>query len=68
MYLFKVKGTARIPDYVQLRDANYTLVAYFRADRPEKALEKAGFGHNLAYLVQMINQMPYGVVQELKEE
>jgi hypothetical protein len=44
MYVIKVKGGAKIPDYVQLRDEKFTLLAYFRVDRPEKALEKAGLG------------------------
>ncbi|HRC92882.1 MAG TPA: fructose-6-phosphate aldolase, partial [Bacteroidia bacterium] len=27
MYLLKIKGTAKIPDYVQMRDDNFTLIA-----------------------------------------
>jgi hypothetical protein len=42
MYLIKIKGKVKIPDYVQLRDEKFTLLAYFRADRPENALQKAG--------------------------
>ena len=34
MYIIKVKGVAKIPDYVQLRDDEFTLLAYFRVDRP----------------------------------
>ena len=40
MYIIKVKGVAKIPDYVQLRDDKFTLLAYFRVDRPEKSLDK----------------------------
>src|SRR5690606_7825505 len=29
MYVIKVKGVAKIPDYVQLRDEAFTLLAYF---------------------------------------
>jgi hypothetical protein len=42
MYILKIKGKVKIPDYVQLRDDQFTLLAYFRADRPERALEKIG--------------------------
>lgn len=35
-YLLKVKGLAKIPDYVQVRDENFTLVCYIRPDRTEK--------------------------------
>ena len=30
VYIIKIKGKAKIPDYVQLRDDNFTLIAYFR--------------------------------------
>jgi hypothetical protein len=43
MYILKVKGKAKIPDYIQIRDENFTLKAYFRVDRPEKSLAKFGF-------------------------
>ena len=42
MYIIKVKGKAKIPDYIQVRDENFVLVAYFRADRPMKSVEKFG--------------------------
>ena len=42
MYIIKVKGKAKIPDYIQLRDEEFILVAYFRADRPLKDLHRYG--------------------------
>jgi hypothetical protein len=65
MYILKVKGTAKIPDYVQLRDDNFTLLAYFRVDRPEKALIKAGLGHREKELIELIQQLPYGIIRKL---
>jgi len=50
MYVIKVKGVAKIPDYVQLRDENFTLLAYFRLDRPEKAISKAGLAEHEDYI------------------
>ncbi len=38
-YLMKVKGKAKIPDYIQLRDEALTLIGYFRPGRKER-LEK----------------------------
>ena len=35
-YLMKVKGKAKIPDYIQLRDENLTLIGYFRPNRKER--------------------------------
>lgn len=65
MYILKVKGTARIPDYVQLRDDDFTLLAYFRVDRPEKALSKVGLGAKEHELIELIREMPYGKMQRL---
>mgnify|MGYP001419266755 CR=1 FL=1 len=65
MYILKVKGTARIPDYVQLRDDDFTLLAYFRVDRPEKALAKVGLTSKENELIELIRDMPYGKMQRL---
>jgi len=66
MYILKVKGTAKIPDYVQLRDDKFTLLAYFRVDRPEKALAKAGLSSREAEIVKIIGEIPYGKIQKLE--
>ncbi len=65
MYILKVKGTAKIPDYVQLRDDNFTLLAYFRVDRPEKAIVKAGLGEKEKEIIELITSMPFGKIQKL---
>ena len=65
MYLLKIKGKAKIPDYVQLRDDGFTLVAYFRADRPEKALSKAGLEEKEKQIMSFIEAMPFGKVMKI---
>ena len=60
MYIMKVKGTARIPDYVQMRDNSFTLIAYFRADRPEKELARLGLQRIESELKKKIEEIPYG--------
>lgn len=65
MYIIKVKGVAKIPDYVQLRDEKFTLLAYFRVDRPEKALEKAGLGDKAEYILNMVKELPFGQILKL---
>lgn len=65
MYLIKIKGKAKIPDYVQLRDDNFTLIAYFRTDRPEKAIEKCGLAAHAEYLIKVINEVPFGKMHKL---
>jgi hypothetical protein len=66
MYVIKVKGVAKIPDYVQLRDEKFTLLAYFRLDRPEKALEKAGYGDRADYIMDKIKELPFGQILKLE--
>jgi hypothetical protein len=65
MYLLKIKGVAGIPDYAQLRDDNFTLLAYFRTDRPEKALIKAGFETQLQKITEFLGTMPFGKVMKV---
>ena len=65
MYIIKVKGVAKIPDYVQLRDDQFTLLAYFRVDRPEKSLEKVGLKDKMDYILKLIEELPFGQIQKL---
>ena len=65
MYIFKVKGKAKIPDYIQIRDENFVLVAYFRADRPLKKLEKFKLSKTEDELKDLINKLPFGKLQKL---
>ena len=66
MYIIKVKGKAKIPDYIQLRDENFVLIAYFRADRPLKNVEKYGLAGKEAALEALIQQLPFGKLQRLE--
>jgi hypothetical protein len=65
MYILKVKGTAKIPDYIQLRGDDFTLIAYFRVDRPEKALTKAGLADKMGQITKAILEIPYGKMLKL---
>ena len=65
MYIIKVKGKAKIPDYIQLRDDQFVLIAYFRADRPLKKLEKYGLDGKENELKEVIEALPYGKLQKL---
>ncbi len=66
MYIIKVKGKAKIPDYIQLRDDNFVLIAYFRADRPLKNMEKFGLEGKEEALENVINQLEFGKLQKLE--
>ena len=65
MYVIKVKGVAKIPDYIQLRDEKFTLLAYFRVDRPEKSLDKLGLHDKTEYIMGIIKDLPFGQILKL---
>lgn len=66
MYIIKVKGVAKIPDYVQLRDDKFTLLAYFRVDRPDKSLDKIGLGDRSEYIMNLVKDLPFGKIVKLE--
>ena len=65
MYIIKVKGKAKIPDYIQLRDEQFILVAYFRADRPLQKLERYGLAGKETELAAVIAGLEFGKLQPL---
>jgi hypothetical protein len=66
MYIIKVKGVAKIPDYVQLRDDEFTLLAYFRVDRPDKSLDKIGLGDKKEVIMKLVSNIPFGKITKLE--
>jgi len=65
LYILKIRGTAKIPDYVQIRDSRFTLMAYFRVDRPEKALKKCGLAEQEELIKTIIEKLPFGKMEKL---
>ena len=66
MYIIKIKGKAKIPDYIQLRDDNFVLIAYFRTDRPLNKLEKYGLQGKEDALKNVIEELSFGKLQLLE--
>jgi hypothetical protein len=66
LYIIKIKGKAKIPDYIQLRDDGFVLIAYFRADREIKNMEKFGLGGKEEALAELIKTLPFGKLQKLE--
>ncbi len=61
-----MKGKAKIPDYIQLRDENFVLIAYFRADRPLKNLDRYGLENKEEELAAVIAGLEFGKLQKLE--
>ena len=66
LYIMKIRGKVKIPDYVQIRDERFTLIAYFRTDRPERALSKCGLEARTAQLMEIIWEIPYGKIKKVE--
>jgi len=66
MYIIKIRGKVKIPDYIQIRDDQFTLLAYFRADRPEDALRKIGLESKTDEVKKIIDGLPFGKIQKLE--
>jgi hypothetical protein len=66
LYIIKVKGKAKIPDYIQIRDENFVLVGYFRADRPFRNMNKFGLEGKDDQLRVLIDALPFGKLQKLE--
>lgn len=66
MYIIKIRGKAKIPDYIQIRNEEFILIAYFRSDRPFKHLHKYGLEGKEEALQKVINDLTFGKISELK--
>jgi hypothetical protein len=60
-YLLKVKGKAKIPDYIQVRDHQFTLVGYFRPGRGEKSNKQID-EHSLAFIEKIADSLEFGKI------
>tara|TARA_B100000767_G_scaffold23597_1_gene20894 strand:- start:147 stop:353 length:207 start_codon:yes stop_codon:yes gene_type:complete len=63
-YILKIKGTKKIPDFVQIRDNDMTLVAYFRLSQIEQGLKKNGINNGMLELKSIIEKMDFGKIHE----
>ncbi len=66
MYIIKIKGKAKIPDYIQLRNKDMILIDYFRADRPIDKLKKYDIKGSDEKIIHYINSLPFGKLEKLK--
>jgi hypothetical protein len=65
MYILKVKGSARIPDYIQVRDSKFTLIAYFSAEHKKQGLQQCGLTEKISDIEKILAEIPYGKIYKL---
>ena len=66
IYILKIKGTTKIPDFIQIRDENLSLKAYFRSDQVEKGLQKNNIDDINGEIFKTIKSMPFGKIKKIK--
>jgi len=67
IHILKIKGTKKIPNFVQIRDQNLSLKAYFRADQIERGLKKNNIEDTSGKLKATIDSMPFGKIFKFEE-
>ncbi len=67
LYILKIRGTKIIPDFVQIRDENMTLIAYFRLSQAEKGLKKNNLENNSDEILTLLETLPFGKVFKFKK-
>ena len=65
IFILKIKGTDQIPDFVQIRDEDMTLRAYFRLDQKESGIKKNKLENNKTEILQILDEIPFGIIKKL---
>ena len=65
-YIIRIQGTKKIPDYIQIRDENFTLIAYFRLNNPTRALTRCNLLDKMEEILVIASQLPYGEMRKLE--
>ena len=65
MYIMKIQGTKKIPDYIQIRDEDFTLLAYFRLNNPKRALSRCNLMEKMELILAIAEELPYGQIRKL---
>ena len=65
IYILKIKGTEKIPDFVQIRDEDMTLRAYFRMDQQESGIRKNKLEKYAKEIICILDEIPFGKLKEL---
>ena len=60
MHIMKIKGNGKIPNYIQIRDDNFALLAYFKAASFEKSLKKENLDSYIDDVARIIEDMNFG--------
>ena len=64
LYILKIKGTKTIPDFVQIRDKQMILRAYFRLSQQKIGLKKNNLEAETKGIMDLLESIPYGKIHK----
>ena len=65
MYFLKTQGTDKIPDYIQIRDDQFVLLAHFKTNNPETNIKKYGLEKYMEKIKLLIESTPFGILKKI---
>ena len=68
MYLLKIKGAGKLPDYVQVRGEDFKLIAFINLAGIERGLEKNNLGRYAKQIMEVLEKIDFNEVAQVKEE
>jgi hypothetical protein len=68
MYLLKIKGAGKLPDYVQIRDDEFNLIAFVNLSGIEKGLEKNNLSAYSNIIIKELEKADFNEVIFIKEK
>ena len=65
LFLLKIEGTRRVPDYIQIRDEDFKLIAYFKISNPRTSLVRCNLLDHMDEILQAAAQLEYGKIRKM---
>ena len=65
-YILKIKGTDKIPNFVQIRDEKMSLIAYFRLDQVKKGVERNKIKIDSEKLKIILEKINFGKIEKIE--
>jgi hypothetical protein len=67
MHFIKVKGTDKIPDFIQIRDNDFKLIAYFSTKNIKKGLERNNLSQYLDTIEKLNETADFSEIIKIEE-
>ena len=68
MYLLKIKGAGKLPDYVQVRGEDFKLIAFINLSGIERGLIKNNLEPYSAQIIKRLSEVDFNEIIHINEE